>query len=183
MDELRRYELYVIFQPELDEGELESRIERTDGYLTNSGGEIVEIVRRGKRRLQYSIKRHNQGIDVIYQANLPASALETLERQLNLNEDVLRYLIVRRDEEETRLVASEEELATVVANLQAQPTELELSAEEGAEADEGAQAADEAEGEQDEASASAEAALPADEEETEQSEGSAVSGDDDEGEI
>ncbi len=131
MVELRRYELYVIFQPELEEEELENRIGRMDNYLTGNGGEIIELVRKGKRRLEYSIKRYNQGIDVIYQVNLPASLLETLERQLNLNEDVIRYLLVRRDdlEEKERLVATEAEVEAEVASLRAEPTEVEVAEE------------------------------------------------------
>ncbi|MDQ4075361.1 MAG: 30S ribosomal protein S6 [Chloroflexota bacterium] len=131
MEELRRYELYVIFQPELDDEQLEGQIDRTNGYLTGNGGEIIEVARKGKRRLEYPIKRYNQGIDVIYQTYLPTSSLETLERQLNLNEDVVRYLIVRRDDlaGEERLVASEEEVEAAVAELQATPAEIELQAE------------------------------------------------------
>ncbi|HEX8682859.1 MAG TPA: 30S ribosomal protein S6 [Ardenticatenaceae bacterium] len=98
MDEFRRYELWVIFQPELEEDQLEARLDRVSGYLTGIGGDIVEVARKGKRRLAYAIDRHNQGIDVIYQANLPGPRLETLERQLNLNEDVIRYLLVRRED-------------------------------------------------------------------------------------
>jgi small subunit ribosomal protein S6 len=98
MDEFRRYELWVIFQPDLEEDQLETRLDRVSGYLTGIGGDIVEVARKGKRRLAYAIDRHNQGIDVIYQANLPGPRLETLERQLNLNEDVIRYLLVRRED-------------------------------------------------------------------------------------
>jgi small subunit ribosomal protein S6 len=98
MDEARRYELFVIFQPDLEDEQLEARIDRVNGYLTGMGGEIIEVARKGRRRLAYPINRHIQGIDVIYQANLPGIRLETLERQFNLNEDVIRYLIVRRDD-------------------------------------------------------------------------------------
>lgn len=128
MDELRRYELYVIFQPELQDDQLEGHIGRIDTYLTGNGGEIIEVVRKGKRRLAYPINKFNQGIDVIYQVNLPSRQLEVLERQLNLYEDVIRYLVVRRDDLEgqaPRLTASDEEIAEEVAALQAQPVDLE----------------------------------------------------------
>lgn len=98
MDDVRRYEVYVVFQPDLEDDQLETRLDRVTGYLTGIGGEIVEIARRGKRRLAYPINKFTQGIDVIYQANVPGVRLETLERQLNLNEDVIRYLVVRRDD-------------------------------------------------------------------------------------
>ncbi|MGH2542209.1 MAG: 30S ribosomal protein S6 [Ardenticatenaceae bacterium] len=133
MDELRRYELYVVFQPELNDEQLEGRIERTNGFLTGNRGEIIEVVRKGKRRLAYPIERYNQGIDVVYQAYLPASSLETLERQLNLTEDVIRYLLLRRDdlEQSERLVATEAELHAEVAELVAEDFEVALGTGEG----------------------------------------------------
>ncbi len=115
MDEFRRYELWVIFQPDLEEDQLEARLDRVSGYLTGIGGDIVEVARKGKRRLAYAIDRHNQGIDVIYQANLPGPRLETLERQLNLNEDVIRYLLVRREDLEKEARKAGEMPAAVAA--------------------------------------------------------------------
>jgi small subunit ribosomal protein S6 len=127
VDELRRYELYIVFQPDLEDEQLETRIERVNGFLTAGEGVIVEVVRRGRRRLAYPIRKHNQGIDVIYQANLPSSRLEVIERQLNLYEDVLRYLVVRRDdlEEGETLLVPDEQIAEEVANLQAGLPETE----------------------------------------------------------
>lgn len=129
MDELRRYELYIVLQPELDSEQLEECIERINNYLTGHNGEIIEVVRKGKRRLAYPIRKLTQGIDIIYQTNLPSRSMGTLERQLNLNEDVIRYLMIRRDDlsEGERLVASQEQIAADVAALQAQPTGLDLS--------------------------------------------------------
>jgi small subunit ribosomal protein S6 len=123
LDELRRYEMYIVFQPELDDAGLETRIERVNTIVTGNDGEIIEVSRKGKRRLAYPIKRHNTGIDVIYQVNLPSRRLEIIERQLNLYEDVIRYLVVRDDHAKTREVASKEEIAAEVAALRAQPLE------------------------------------------------------------
>jgi small subunit ribosomal protein S6 len=132
VDELRRYELYIVFQPELEDEQLEARIERVNGFLTAGEGVIVEVVRKGRRRLAYPIRKYNQGIDVIYQANLPSNRLEVIERQLNLYEDVLRYLVVRRDdlEEGETLLVRDEQIAEEVANLQAGPAETELTEED-----------------------------------------------------
>ena len=134
MEEIRRYELYLVFRPELDENGLEGLIERVDTTLTSNEGEIVEIVRRGKRRLQYPIESFTSGIDVDYQANLPTSLLALLERQFNLSEDVLRYLIVRRDDlqKEERLVQSEAEIEATVAELTAETSQSEAAAEAAA---------------------------------------------------
>ncbi len=98
MERLRRYEIYVILQPNLDADQLEARIDRINSYLTGHNGDIIEVARKGKRRLLYPIQKFNQGIDVIYQVELPSRHLGALERQFNLNEDVIRYLIVRLED-------------------------------------------------------------------------------------
>lgn len=98
MERLRRYEIYVILQPDLDADQLEARIDRINGYLTGHNGDIIEVARKGKRRLIYPIQKFKQGIDVIYQVELPSRHLGALERQFNLNEDVIRYLIVRLED-------------------------------------------------------------------------------------
>lgn len=98
MERLRRYEIYVILQPDLDADQLEARIDRINGYLTGHNGDIIEVARKGKRRLIYPIQKFKQGIDVIYQVELPSRHLGALERQFNLNEDIIRYLIVRLED-------------------------------------------------------------------------------------
>ena len=98
MERLRRYEIYVILQPDLDADQLEARIDRINGYLTGHNGDIIEVARKGKRRLLYPIQKFNQGIDVIYQVELPSKHIGALERQFNLNEDIIRYLIVRLED-------------------------------------------------------------------------------------
>ena len=98
MGRLRRYEIYVILQPDLDADQLEARIDRINGYLTGHNGDIIEVARKGKRRLIYPIRKFKQGIDVIYQVELPSAHLGMLERQFNLNEDIIRYLIVRLED-------------------------------------------------------------------------------------
>lgn len=98
IERLRRYEIYVILQPDLDADQLEARIDRINGYLTGHKGDIIEVARKGKRRLIYPIQKFKQGIDVIYQVELPSRHLGALERQFNLNEDIIRYLIVRLED-------------------------------------------------------------------------------------
>ena len=125
MDRLRRYELYVILQPELDPEQLEAQIDRINGYLTSKNGDIIEVARKGKRRLVYPIRKFNQGIDIIYQVYLPSAQLATLERQLNLNEDVIRYLVVRRDDlaNSEKVMAAQKEIRATPSLPEVQPKE------------------------------------------------------------
>lgn len=125
MERLRRYEIYVILQPDLDADQLEARIDRINGYLTGHNGDIIEVARKGKRRLVYPIQKFKQGIDVIYQVELRSAHLGMLERQFNLNEDIIRYLIVRL--EDVISVAQPEASAEVqLAKASASDDELAL---------------------------------------------------------
>lgn len=94
----RRYELYTVLTAGLEEENFEELTQRVEGYITTNGGDIVEQQRKGRRRLAYAINRNSDGYDIIYQVMLPTEAPATIERQLRLNENVLRYLLVRRED-------------------------------------------------------------------------------------
>ena len=98
MDDRRRYELYTVLSAGLEDEALDALVERLNTIITNTGGEILEARRKGRRRLAYGINRQGEGYDVIYQLVLPPEAPVTIERQLSLQETVLRYLIVRRED-------------------------------------------------------------------------------------
>jgi small subunit ribosomal protein S6 len=59
---------------------------------------VIKVNARGKRRLAYPIKKKVEGQDVIINFHTPAPALAEIERVLKLDEQVLRYLLVRTDE-------------------------------------------------------------------------------------
>jgi small subunit ribosomal protein S6 len=94
----RRYELYTVLMTGLEEDTFDDLTQRIEGYVTTNGGEILEQRRKGRRRLAYPINHNSDGFDIIYQVMLPAEAPMQIERQLRLNENVLRYLLVRRED-------------------------------------------------------------------------------------
>lgn len=98
MDDRRRYELYTVLSAGLEDEALDALVERLNTIITNTGGAILEARRKGRRRLAYGINRQGEGYDVIYQLALPPEAPVVIERQLGLQESVLRYLIVRRED-------------------------------------------------------------------------------------
>ncbi len=91
------YELTYILRP-LDETALAAVNERIANMIATSGGEITARNDWGKRHLAYPIKKLNEGYYVALQLNLPPPAVRTIERALQLNDDVLRYLVIRADE-------------------------------------------------------------------------------------
>jgi small subunit ribosomal protein S6 len=97
---LPSYELTYVLRP-LDEAALGAVNERVTALISSSGGEITARNDWGKRRLAYPIRKINEGLYVSLQLNLPTQAVRTVERALQLNDDVMRYLVIRVDEPET----------------------------------------------------------------------------------
>ncbi len=94
------YELTYVLRP-LDDAALAATTERINNMIATSGGEIVARNDWGKRHLAYPIKKLNEGIYSSLQLNLPPTAVRTIERALQLNDDVLRYLVIRVEEHPT----------------------------------------------------------------------------------
>ena len=93
------YEVTYILRPHLEEADTETQIAHVAEQLTQNGGEIVgEIERMGKRRLAYEIQDVREGYYVVMRFKADAAGAKELDRQLRLNEDVLRGLIIRADE-------------------------------------------------------------------------------------
>ena len=98
---MRTYELVMILQPNLEEEALETVVGALRQVVVDNGGEIVRIESMGRRRLAYQIQKHNEGHYVLMYLNLERATIQELDRRLKLSDDVIRYLLVRMDEEMT----------------------------------------------------------------------------------
>jgi small subunit ribosomal protein S6 len=96
-ESLREYEVMFILPPELEEEAATTATERVRSYVTGAGGTVHSIDVWGRRRLAYPIERHGEGVYHLAKFTLePEHAIE-LDRNLRLNEQVLRHLIVCLD--------------------------------------------------------------------------------------
>lgn len=91
----RPYEVTLVVRPDLDEPAFTSVVDKVKGWLTTAGGAITQTNVWGRRRLAYPINKLTEGQYVLLLANLPASALAGLERDLRLTEAIMRFLIIR----------------------------------------------------------------------------------------
>jgi len=88
----------VILDPSLDERTIAPSLDAFLNVIKTDGGSVEKIDIWGKRRMAYEINKHSEGIyAVIDLKSAPAAVLE-LDRQLNLNESVLRTKVLRPDE-------------------------------------------------------------------------------------
>lgn len=97
---MRKYELMFITQPELEEEERQAFVERVKQTMTDNGAEVIHQEDMGRRKLAYSIAKWQEGHYTLLQASMERPAMQAVERDLKLSEDVLRYLLVRIDEDE-----------------------------------------------------------------------------------
>ena len=92
---MRQYELMVILDPELDDRTVAPSLDKLLAVVKKDGGKVDSIDIWGRRRLAYDIKKKSEGIYAVVQMTAePATALE-LDRQLNLNEVVMRTKLLR----------------------------------------------------------------------------------------
>lgn len=97
---MRDYEVTVVIQPQLDEPERTQLIERLSNLLVPGSKDDGALVANhwGVRQLAYPIKKFQEGYYVLYEAKIEPSRIKDIERSMQYNEDVLRYLVVRKGE-------------------------------------------------------------------------------------
>ena len=91
---MRHYELMIILDPELEERTIAPSLDRFLTVVTNSGGTVKTEI-WGRRRLSYEINKNAEGIYAVIDINAEPAAVAELDRQLNLNESVLRTKVLR----------------------------------------------------------------------------------------
>ena len=91
----RHYELLLILDPSLDERTVSPSIDTFLNVVRNGGGTVDNVEIWGRRRLAYEINKHGEGIYAVIKVTAPSAAVTELDRQLNLNESVLRTKILR----------------------------------------------------------------------------------------
>lgn len=95
---MRNYEAMYILKPELEEEALDAAIARFEEVVKKDGGEIVKTDRWGKRRLAYEVKGYNEGIYILMNFAAPNSTSQELDRIFKIQDDVLRHLVIKKDE-------------------------------------------------------------------------------------
>jgi small subunit ribosomal protein S6 len=95
MVSLRPYEVTFVIRPDMDDAAFTAVVDKVKGWITAAGGEVSQTNVWGRRRLAYPIKKFTEGQYTLLLANLPSQALNGLERDLKLSEEILRFLIVR----------------------------------------------------------------------------------------
>ena len=95
MADLRQYEVMVILDPELDERTVAPSLDTYLNVVRQSGGSVENVDVWGKRRLAYEINKKSEGIYAVIDLTAEPAAVKELDRQLSLNESVVRTKVIR----------------------------------------------------------------------------------------
>lgn len=93
--------MYII-EPETVEDEVTRLSESLQHIITDQGGTVTKTENMGRRTLAYPINRKNEGIYMLYEVEGSGREIAELERRMRVNDQVMRYITVRVDEDRQR---------------------------------------------------------------------------------
>jgi small subunit ribosomal protein S6 len=95
---MRRYEVMVILDPDLEERTIAPSLETFLNVVKSDGGTVEKLDVWGRRRLAYEINHKPEGIYAVLDVTSTPEAVAELDRQLNLNEAVMRTKVTRPEQ-------------------------------------------------------------------------------------
>ncbi|MFC0624927.1 30S ribosomal protein S6 [Kribbella deserti] len=95
---MRRYEVMVILDPELEERTVEPSLDTYLNIVRKEGGTVEKVDIWGRRKLAYDVKKKAEGIYAIIDLTAEPAVVKELDRQLTLNESILRTKVIRPDQ-------------------------------------------------------------------------------------
>lgn len=95
-----KYEILYIVHPDL-EASIDKITDRVRSFIEDRSGKITYEENWGKRKLAYEIKKSDVGIYLLWYFEAPAENLAKIERDLRLTEEVIRYMILAKNEKIT----------------------------------------------------------------------------------
>ena len=92
---MRHYELMVILDPDLEERTVAPSLDKFLNVIRQGGGTVEKVDVWGRRRLAYDINKKSEGIYAVVDMHAEPAVAQELDRQLGLNESVLRTKLMR----------------------------------------------------------------------------------------
>ena len=102
MAEKRTYEVIFIIDPDVAENEVMQLSEGVQKIITSQGGSITKTEMMGKRQLAYEINHRREGTYILLEIEGSGAEIAELERRMRVNDQILRYMTIRVDEDRRR---------------------------------------------------------------------------------
>lgn len=131
---MNKYELALVVGAKLDDDTRAAVVDRAKALIERFGGKVGETEEWGKRRLAYEIQKQRDAYYYFIQFEAEGDTPNELEARMRIMDNVLRYLIVRKDENDTFSVAPEKKETAPAEETAAEeaPAETAPAAEETA---------------------------------------------------
>lgn len=108
---MSRYELMFIISPKVKEADMRPAADQIQKMITTGGGKVVEEMEWGKKKLAYPIKNYRHGFYYVIYFDTESAAIKNLERGLKVNDDLLRYLLIKLDAPAVKALAEQKKRA------------------------------------------------------------------------
>ncbi|WP_419914880.1 30S ribosomal protein S6 [Hoeflea sp.] len=94
------YEHVFLARQDVSSQQVEALVEQFKGILESNGGAVGRVENWGLKSLSYRMNKNRKAHYTLMDIDAPADAVQEMERQMRINEDVLRYMTIRVDEHE-----------------------------------------------------------------------------------
>ena len=95
------YESVLIARQDVSATQVDDLVANFQNVITENGGSVGKTENWGLRTMAYKINKNRKGHYILMNIDAPSDAVLEMERQMRINEDILRYLTLRVDEHET----------------------------------------------------------------------------------
>jgi small subunit ribosomal protein S6 len=92
---MRRYELMVILDPNTEERTVAPSLDQFLTVVKSDGGSVEKVDVWGRRRLSYDIDKKSEGVYAVIDLTATPATVKELDRQLNLQDSILRTKVIR----------------------------------------------------------------------------------------
>ena len=94
---MNKYELAFVVSAKIEDDARTATVEKAKEYITRAGGTVTEVEEWGKKKLAYEIQKMHEGFYYFIQFEADAQCPAEVERHVRIMDNVLRYLVVRKD--------------------------------------------------------------------------------------
>ena len=122
---MNKYELGVVVRADLEDAAFQTEMDRVKGLIDRFEGTIDKVDEWGRRKLAYPINKLIEGVYTFITFTSPAGAPREIEDRLRIMENVLRFLVIRKDESESAAPAMASEKPAAEAPVQEEPEVVE----------------------------------------------------------
>lgn len=96
---MNKYELTVVVSAKIEDDERAAVIDKCKAYVERFGGKVTNVDEQGKKKLAYEIQKMKEAFYYFIQFDAESTAPAEIESRVRIMDNVIRFLIVRLDEE------------------------------------------------------------------------------------